>query len=132
MSKETVAEQHGNGIAPLRIGRRLTTSQIGAVENVVVHERRGVDEFHDDREIEMPGADVARGTAGQESECRAEAFALALDRVGDITLDGRGERPCLLADPFFDRVELGIDQLEGGLESNAFIGGGFELCEIFH
>ena len=41
-----VAGQHAFGIAPLRVGRGTAAPGLGFVDDVVVDQRRGVDDFH--------------------------------------------------------------------------------------
>ena len=64
---------------------------------------------------------------------------MALDCIGDIALHGGIKGAGLLTNALFYRVELGIDQLESGLERLSFVHRGtirirgvVELCEIFH
>src|SRR5581483_1776415 len=102
--------------APLGVGGGLPAALVGTVENVVVHQSGGVNELEDDGEIEVAGADVAGGAAGEEGEGGAEALAVALDRVGDVAFHGGVEGAGLLADALFHGVKLRIDQLQRGLE----------------
>ena len=58
---EVVAEQHGDVVAPPRVHRQAAAPQIRVVDDVVVDERRGVDEL-DDRRVEHR---AIAGVAGQ-------------------------------------------------------------------
>ena len=53
MGKEAVAQQHRERIAPLRVRSGLAAAHVRAVEDVIVDECRGVDQLHDDCEVEM-------------------------------------------------------------------------------
>ena len=46
---EVVAEQDGDVVAPPRVHGQAAAPEVGAVDDVVVHQRRGVDELHDRR-----------------------------------------------------------------------------------
>jgi hypothetical protein len=48
---EVVAEQHRDVVAPPRVHGQPAAAQLGLVDDVVVHERGGVDEL-DDRGVE--------------------------------------------------------------------------------
>ena len=51
--KKHVAEEDAERIAPARVHRRLRAAAFRVVHDVVVHQRREVNQFHDDREIDM-------------------------------------------------------------------------------
>ena len=97
-----------------------------------MHEGGGVDEFDDDCEIEVARPDIPRGTAREEHERGPEPLAVGFDGVCDVTLHCRIERARLEPDALFDRVELGIDELERGLEGRSFVRVGFEIRGWFH
>ena len=53
MREKHVAEEDAEGIAPARVDRRLGTAALRVIHDVVVHEGGEMDQFDDDREIEM-------------------------------------------------------------------------------
>ena len=138
MGKEAVAEQHAEGVAPFGVCSWLTASRVRAVEDVIMDERSGVDEFHDNCEVEVFGANCTSRAASQKCERRAKSLAVALDGVGDIALDRRIKHTRLSTDALLNGIKLGVDQLEGLFECGGFIYSGscgsrcFELCETFH
>jgi hypothetical protein len=67
----------------------LTAAQVGVVKNVVVNEGRGVNEFHDHRQVGMLRKDGAGGAAGQKGERGAQAFAVTFDGISHVAFDGR-------------------------------------------
>ena len=75
---EVVAEQDGDVVAPARVRRQPAAPHVGVVDDVVVHQRRGVDEL-DDRRVEHGAiAGVAAEARGHQQHGRAHALAAAL------------------------------------------------------
>jgi hypothetical protein len=103
-----------------------------------MHERRRVDEFHDNGEVKMIRPDIPRRTAGDECERGTQPLAAALHRIRHVALDRRIECPRLRADAFLHGVQLGVDQIEGLLERFGLahalraLGTLVGLCEMFH
>lgn len=102
VSEEAIAEEDGDGIAPFGVGGGETAAFVGAVEDVVVDESGGVDEFDDDREVEVGRGDGAGGATAEEGEGWAEAFSATFDGISDVAFDGGVEGFCLVADALFD------------------------------
>ncbi len=55
LRKKAIAEQNAKGISPARVDRRLRAAPFRFVHDVVVDERRDMDQFHDHGQINMPG-----------------------------------------------------------------------------
>ena len=131
MGKEAVAEQHAESVAPFGVCSWLTASRVGSVEDVIMDERRSVDEFDDDREIEVFGANRA-------SRATSPRFLSSATSATWAGLDRRIKHACLCTDALLNGIKLGVDQLEGLFECGGFIYSGssgsrfFELCETFH
>ena len=130
VSEEAIAEEDGDGVAPFGVGGGETSAFVGAVEDVVVDESGGVDEFDDHREVEVGRGDGAGGATAEEGEGWAEAFSAAFDGISDVAFDGRVEGFCLVADALFDIGEGGFDERKDRL--NGFGSGGWSICESFH
>ena len=92
VGEEAIAQEDGDGVAPLGVGRGLGAAFFRAIHDVVMDQGGGVDELQDDGEVEVAGVDLAGGAAGQEGEGGAEPLAAALAGVGDVGLDGGIER----------------------------------------
>ena len=82
-----VAEQDAERIAPARVDCRLGAAAFRVIHDVVVHQRREMDQFDDDREIDMLRSDRAGRATAEEREERAQPFAASADGVGDISFD---------------------------------------------
>ena len=78
---EKVAHQDAGLVAPDAVGSIAVTAQLGAINDVVVEQRRGVDELDDGRCVEMPVARVAAGPRRQQDEQRAQPLAATTDDV---------------------------------------------------
>ena len=113
MREQDIPHQHGQGVAPLRIERGTVTSLVGPVHDVVMDETRDMDEFEDHRQIHMVRDDAPGGSSGQKSKGRSQALPTAADRILEVVLDAGVHGLGLLADPLFDGVQLGSDQLDG-------------------
>ena len=61
---EPVAGQHALRVAPLRVGRRTSAASLGLVDDVVVDQRRGVNDFDDRGELDRARAFVAEQLGG--------------------------------------------------------------------
>ena len=74
---EVVAEQHRDVAAPPRVRRQPAAARLGAVDDVVVDERRRVDELDDGRVEHGAVAGVAAEARGHQQHGRADALAAA-------------------------------------------------------
>jgi hypothetical protein len=78
---EEVADEHARGVAPERIRGLAPAPQVGLVDDVVVQQRRGMDEFHDGGEQHVIVAAIASRLRRQQHEHRPQALAAAADDV---------------------------------------------------
>jgi hypothetical protein len=83
----------------------LAAPHIRVVEDIVVDECRGVNEFDDRGQIAVFVENPTRGASRQQGEGRSQSFAITLDGVGDIRLDRRVESPGLRADALLNLSE---------------------------
>ena len=69
---EVVAEQHGDVVAPARVHGKPAAPEIGAIDDVVVDERRGVDEL-DHRRVEDGAVPLIAAEPGRHAAARPDA-----------------------------------------------------------
>ena len=87
--EEIVAHQHARLVVPEDV-RGGAPAPLGAlVDDVVVEERRGVDEFHRGGELDMVLARIAVEPRPGEGEHRPQALAAGLDEMGGDRRDAR-------------------------------------------
>src|SRR5438128_311857 len=132
MCEETIAEQHADGVAPFCSRRRLAAAHFRAVHDVVVNERRGVNEFEHDGEIEMARTDVSGRAACEQSKRGTQPFSTTFARVSDVAFHGRIEFARLLPDAFLDAVKMRVDELQRVLDRLRCDGRFCELRYRFH
>ena len=60
---EEIADQHARGVAEQRVGGLAAAAQLGFVDDVVVQQRRGVDELDDRRQLVVMRARGSRRRA---------------------------------------------------------------------
>ena len=85
---EVVAQQHRDVAAPSRVHGRLSPAPLRVVDDVVVHQRGGVDELHDRRVEHGQLARVAREAGRHQQHGGPDALAAA---VLDVAPDLRDE-----------------------------------------
>ncbi len=91
---EIVAQQHRDVVAPARVHREPAAAQLGFVDDVVVHERGGVDELDDGRIQDGALALVAGQARGHQQDGGTDPFTAArLDVLADLG----------------DQIDLGFD-----------------------
>ena len=82
---EEVADQHTGGIAKERIGGRAAAPQVGFVDNVIVQQRRRVDEFDHGGKLQRARAAVAECAGDKQQHSRPKPLAAGADDVlGDL------------------------------------------------
>ena len=102
---EVVAEQHRDVVAPSRVHGQSAAPQIGVVDDVVVDERRRMDELHDGGVQDGAVAGVAAQPRRHQEDGRSHAFPAAR---ADVLPDLRNQR-----DPGLDvTAEFLVDFLE--------------------
>ena len=111
MCKEAIAQQNAQRISPARVHGRLGAAPLGFVHDVVVHQRRDVNQFNNYGKIDMSGVDLAGRAAGQERNQRSQTFPMSPESVTDVTLDRRIKSGRLFDDSFYDLIEFWLDQL---------------------
>ena len=95
---QVVAEEHRDVVAPPRVHGQPAAPQIGVVDDVVVDERRGVDELDDrrvqDRAIALVARTAARPSAARPagSACRRSSGCTGRSSGSDRPATGRGAR----------------------------------------
>jgi hypothetical protein len=87
----------------------LGASSLGFVHNVVVHQRRHVNQFNNYGKIDVSGVNLTSRAAGQERNQRSQTFSVSADGVGDVTLNGRIKSGRLFNDSLLDLIELRLD-----------------------
>ena len=81
---EPVAGQNRRRVAPDHVGRGLAAAGFGLIDDVVVNERRGVDEFHHGGEPDGGGVRFPVQAAGDQQQDWPQAFpAVALQMARD-------------------------------------------------
>ncbi len=85
LAQQKVADEHARFVAPQHAGGELAAAHLALVDHVIVEERRGVHELDGGRELDVPGAAVARELRHGERQHRAQALASGGDQmVGDL------------------------------------------------
>ena len=78
---EEVADQHGGGIAEFGIGGIAAAPQTRFVDNIIVKQCRGVNEFDHRGYFVQIGFSCGEVIACQQYECRAQPFPAGFDDV---------------------------------------------------
>jgi hypothetical protein len=82
---EEVAHQHRGGIAEGRIGGTAPAPQVRRIDDVVMQQRRGMDELDDGGHFEPRTAPVAERARAQQEQRGPQALAARRDNVvGDL------------------------------------------------
>ena len=109
---EVVAEQHGDVVAPARMHGEAAAAQVGAVDDVVVHERGGVDEL-DDRGVEHGAIALVAAQPGRHQQHGgAHALAAAVLDVAAHLGNQRDARLDVADELLLDRLEITADRFE--------------------
>ncbi len=78
---EPVAGEHALGVAPLGVGRRTSAARLRFVDDVVVNQRRGVNDLDHGAQLDGALAGVVHQLAGEQQQGGAKAFAAAGAKV---------------------------------------------------
>ena len=106
VGEEVVAQQDGGLVAPLGVDRGGVPADHRLVEDVVVHQGRGVDHLDDRREHAVRRRQAPAGAAREQHQGRPQSLPLEVGAVVDQVLHERETAAqLLLEDP------LGIGQL---------------------
>jgi hypothetical protein len=109
---EVVAEQDRDVVAPAGVHRHPAAPQVGAVDDVVVDERGGVDELHDRRVEHGAVALVAAQARRHQQHRRADALAAARLDVAAHLGNERDARLDVADELLLDGVEVAADRFE--------------------
>jgi hypothetical protein len=112
--EEQVARRGGRAAPGARHDRRHAAAQSGGVEDVVVDERRAVDELDGGRRAHEPLAVAVAG--GEEDEQRAQALAARGDRRAGVLAKGRTVVGGELAQAPLDAREQARHVVAGGAD----------------
>ena len=107
---QEIADQHAGGIAPQRIRGLASAAQVRFVDDVVVQQGRGVDEFDHGGEQDMFASAIAGRLRRQQYQHRPQAFAAAADDVFGDLVDQHHIRRQALADQCVDRSHVARNQ----------------------
>src|SRR5208337_2994038 len=78
---EPVAGQYALGVAPLRVGGGTSAARLRFVDDVVVNQGCGVDDFDHGSELDGALAGVIHQLAGEQQQCGTQALAAAGAKV---------------------------------------------------
>ena len=115
---EKIADEHGSRIAEFRVRGLPSAPEARFVDDVVVQERRGVDELDHRREL-VPRASLAAESARREEHQRGpEPLAAA---AHDVARDGADEEHVggeALANHLVHALQIGVDRGADGIEAD--------------
>ena len=84
---QPIAGQHAHGVAPLGVGGRAAAADLGLVNDVVMHQRGGMDDLHHRTQLDGAAPRVAKQLSGEQQQRRTNALAAAgaqiLANIGD-------------------------------------------------
>ena len=109
---EPVAGQHALGVPPLRVGRRTSAPRLGFVNNVVVHERRRVDDFYHCAQPHGPAPGVSEELGGKQQQRRTDSFSTAGAQVLADLRDRRDVRDRVASELLFDGGNVVTEEVE--------------------
>src|SRR5439155_5373097 len=111
MCEEAIAQQRAERISPTRVYGWPRPASFRFIHDVVMHERRDVDQFDNHGKIDMSSVEITGRAAGQKRKQRAQTFPAAANGVGHIAFDV-GIKSCrLLHNPRFNVPEMRLHQL---------------------
>ncbi len=88
-AEQEIADQHACRIAPDEVGGLLAAARAGSVDDVVVQQRRSVDELDRRGELLVARSGIAKQAAAGERQHRAHALAAAGDQMAGELGDQR-------------------------------------------
>src|SRR5208282_1525573 len=107
-----IAGQHAHGVAPLRVGGGTAAADLGLVNEVIVDERRRVDDLNDGRELYRALALVAEELGREQQQRWTDSLAPAGAQVL-ADLRNRGNvRDRIAPELFFDRDNVVTQKIE--------------------
>ena len=109
---EPVAGQHALGISPLRVGRGTAAPRLGLVDDVVVNQRRGVNDLDHRAQPNRALPLVVEQLRGKQQQGRADALAAACAQIFADLGDGLDVRDRVAAELALHRDEVVPQQIE--------------------
>ena len=85
---EPVAGQHAFRIAPLRIGRGPSAPRLSLIDDVIVHQRRGMNDLDDRAQTHRAASLIMEQFGGKKKKCGTYAFAAAIPQIFSDLGDG--------------------------------------------
>ena len=107
-----VAGQYAAMIAPAGIGRGTAAPRVGAVDHVIVDERRAVDQFHHGAQVNRAGSAVPGVSGREQQERRTQALAAATEQVAGDLGNGLAGGAGLAGDFLLDLRQVVAHQIE--------------------
>ena len=107
-----VAGQHTGVIAPAHIGGRTAAARLRGIDDVVMDQGGGVDEFHDGAQLDGGGPAVAGQLGGEQQQGGAQTFAAGRLQVLADGGDGVHRRHRFHGDLLFHLLQVVLDQVE--------------------
>ena len=108
---QKIADQDAGGVAEHLVGRLAAAAQRGAVDDVVVQQRGGVNELDDGRRLDVLFAAVSAGARGQQHQKGAQALAAGINDVGGYLIDEGDLAVQTMFDDPVDGLKIGGYQL---------------------
>jgi hypothetical protein len=109
---EPVAGQHALRIAPLGIGCGTAAPGFGLIDNVVVHQGRGMDDLNYGAEPDRALTLIVEQFCGQQQQCRADSLASAGAEVFANLGDGLNAGDGVATELALQRDEVVPQQIE--------------------
>ena len=109
-AEQEIADQHARRIAPDEVRGALAAAQVAAVDDVVVEQRRGVDELDRGGEPVVARAGIAEQLRARERQHRPHPLAAARDQMPGELGDQRDFGLHPVEDHRVDRVHVARDQ----------------------
>jgi len=109
---QPVAGQNAAMIAPAGVGRRAAPARVGAVDDVIVDQRRAVEKFDDGSELDSAGSAVSSVARGEKQQRGAQALSAAAQQIGSDFGDGLEGGGALSRQFVFHEHEVISDEIE--------------------
>jgi hypothetical protein len=88
-AEQEIAHQHAGLVAPERVGGRQPTAQVALVHDIVMEQRRRMNEFHTSGQPDMAVAAIVAELGGRQRQQRPQALAACGDDVPGQLWDQR-------------------------------------------
>ena len=109
---QPIAREHALGIAPLSIGCGASTTLVCFVNDVVVNQRRGVDNFHDHSQAHGGTPIASKQFRGKKEQGRTQSLSAAGAQVFTNLGDYADVRQRFLAELTFNRQQVVPQQVK--------------------